>query len=315
MALPTGPIPRVALDEIIEENWGDWVAQSLNNLAQRRDASNWKPTADINAPTASTMTVWFNFGGGAGTDITVPDWAQNAYARMEINGVEDLGTPNGTYDLQTVHRHHRRPDHPPDRHVRRRVLPDRLDRPDRRVRSGRGPQTVGEGGEGVGRRSPRTGRSAPTPTSRSTSNTPAPSTSTRGSDVPRPYVTDLPARRDVTFYHQLGLHRRRRLAGLRRDHPGPGRLRRAHLRVRPAGHHVRPGHRGTANRTRPRCGKCSTPSSTGLELGQVMFIVPNGLWSTVTGRSGNWDVVALSTDGIRRQLVRGIFTVEQGVTT
>lgn len=100
MALPTGPIPRVALDEIIEENWGDSVAQSLNNLAQRRDASNWKPTADINAPTASTMTVWFNFGGGAGTDITVPDWAQNAYARMEINGVEDLGSPNGTYDLQ-----------------------------------------------------------------------------------------------------------------------------------------------------------------------------------------------------------------------
>ena len=53
----------------------------------------------------------------------------------------------------------------------------------------------------------------------------------------------------------------------------------------------------------------------GLELGQVMVIVPNGLWSTVTGRSGNWDVVALSTDGIRRQLVRGIFTVEEGVTT
>ena len=52
----------------------------------------------------------------------------------------------------------------------------------------------------------------------------------------------------------------------------------------------------------------------GLELGQVVVIVPNGLWSTVTGRSGNWDVVALSVEGIRRQLVRGIFTVEAGVT-
>ena len=52
----------------------------------------------------------------------------------------------------------------------------------------------------------------------------------------------------------------------------------------------------------------------GFELGQVIVVVPNGLWSTVTGRSGNWDIVALSTDGIRRQLVRGIFTVEQGVT-
>ena len=52
----------------------------------------------------------------------------------------------------------------------------------------------------------------------------------------------------------------------------------------------------------------------GLELGQVVVVVPNGLWSTVTERSGNWDIVALSTDGVRRQLVRGIFTVEQGVS-
>ena len=51
------------------------------------------------------------------------------------------------------------------------------------------------------------------------------------------------------------------------------------------------------------------------ELGQVMFIVPNGLWATVTERSGNYDIVAMSTDGIRKQLRRGIFTVEQGVTT
>ena len=53
----------------------------------------------------------------------------------------------------------------------------------------------------------------------------------------------------------------------------------------------------------------------GLELGQVLVVVPNGLWSTVSGRSGNWDIVALSVDGVRRQLVRGIFTVEQGVST
>ena len=53
----------------------------------------------------------------------------------------------------------------------------------------------------------------------------------------------------------------------------------------------------------------------GLALGQVLVIVPNGLWSTVSGRLGNWDIVALSVEGVRRQLVRGIFTVEQGVST
>ena len=55
-------------------------------------------------------------------------------------------------------------------------------------------------------------------------------------------------------------------------------------------------------------------STDGLEEGQIIVIVPNGLWSTVTGRSGNWDIVALSLDGIRRQLVRGIFICEEGVT-
>ena len=54
-------------------------------------------------------------------------------------------------------------------------------------------------------------------------------------------------------------------------------------------------------------------STDGLDEGQVIVIVPNGLWSTVAGRSGNWDIVAL-LDGIRRQLVRGIFTCEEGVT-
>jgi hypothetical protein len=33
----------------------------------------------------------------------------------------------------------------------------------------------------------------------------------------------------------------------------------------------------------------------------------------MTERSGNWDIVAHSVDGVRRQLVRGIFTVETGV--
>ena len=100
MALPTSPIPLVATGEIIEENWGDSVAQSLNNLKQRKDASNWKPTAEIQAPTAATMTTWFNYGGGTGTDLTIPDWATLATVRLEMNGVRNLGTPNATYDVQ-----------------------------------------------------------------------------------------------------------------------------------------------------------------------------------------------------------------------
>jgi hypothetical protein len=51
----------------------------------------------------------------------------------------------------------------------------------------------------------------------------------------------------------------------------------------------------------------------GFALGQVLVIVPAGLWSTVTERSGNWDIVAFSVDGVRRQLIRGIFTCEEGV--
>lgn len=100
MALPTGPIPRVAVGEIIEENWGDSVAQSLNNLGERRDAGNWNPETTYDTTTGATMSTWFNFGGSTATDLVIPDWATIATIRIEINGVVNSGTPNSTYDLQ-----------------------------------------------------------------------------------------------------------------------------------------------------------------------------------------------------------------------
>ena len=50
MALPTGPIPRVAFEEIIEEDWGDSVAQSLNNIAESHDWLIWSPTLHHHRP-------------------------------------------------------------------------------------------------------------------------------------------------------------------------------------------------------------------------------------------------------------------------
>src|SRR5262245_58339980 len=100
MALPTGPIDLVAYDDLIEVSWGNSVAQSLNHLHERKDSGTWKPTAEIQAPTSGTMTTWFNYGGGTGADLTIPDWATIATMRMELNGVRNLGTPNATYDFQ-----------------------------------------------------------------------------------------------------------------------------------------------------------------------------------------------------------------------
>jgi hypothetical protein len=48
--------------------------------------------------------------------------------------------------------------------------------------------------------------------------------------------------------------------------------------------------------------------------GQVVVTVPHGVWATVAERSGNWDIVATNIDAVTRCLIRGIFTVEEGVT-
>jgi hypothetical protein len=101
MSLPTGPIPRVAFDEIIEENWGDSVAQSLNNLAQRTDYLEWSPTAEMLATTSTTTwTQWFRVGGTTG-EITVPDWATHVVIQLHISGIRATVSGNTTY-LVTV---------------------------------------------------------------------------------------------------------------------------------------------------------------------------------------------------------------------
>ena len=131
----------------------------------------------------------------------------------------------------------------------------------------------------------------------------------------RPYVTDLPLRKDVTFYtnsdYPLGV------VWLASDEITPVPVASAELTLEfdlPAT--TFDPDTGEPEPDPAPVREVIDPDPTGdLELGQVMFIVPNGLWSTVTGRSGNYDVVALSIDGIRSQLRRGIFTVEQGVTT
>lgn len=97
MALPTGPIPRVAYDEIIEENWGDSVAQSLNNLTEGTDFIDWTPTAEMLATTSTTTwTQWFRVGG-ASADITVPDWAHHVIINLHISGIRATVSGNTTY--------------------------------------------------------------------------------------------------------------------------------------------------------------------------------------------------------------------------
>jgi hypothetical protein len=100
MALPTGPIPLVAFDEIIEESWGDSVAQSLNNLNQADDRLLWTPDTEYLATTSTTTwTNWFRVGGSSGV-ITVPDWAGHVTAHVGINGIHDTGAANDTYILR-----------------------------------------------------------------------------------------------------------------------------------------------------------------------------------------------------------------------
>jgi len=106
MALPTGPVPRVALDEIIEESWGDSVAQSLNNSGEQHSKLMWSALpSEILAPTTYSSSgdlpdVWFTVGGTGGPTITVPDWADRALAVVNINGISLGAAGYSTYDLQ-----------------------------------------------------------------------------------------------------------------------------------------------------------------------------------------------------------------------
>lgn len=99
-ALPSGPIPLVAYDAIIEEGWGDSVAQSLNNLTERKGWLTYTPgdagtPSTINAPTSGAMTTWMEV-----TDLFVPDWATIALVHNEIASIHDgSGGPN-SYDVE-----------------------------------------------------------------------------------------------------------------------------------------------------------------------------------------------------------------------
>lgn len=106
MALPTGPIPLVAFDEPIEESWGDSVAQSMNNLTELSDYRVWSPATGDHYDAVDTiggMVDWFTVGGATAQQVTVPEWATNAYAHFQITGVRYQPTdasPRLSYLLQ-----------------------------------------------------------------------------------------------------------------------------------------------------------------------------------------------------------------------
>ena len=96
MALPTGPIPLVAVDEIIEESWGDSVAQSLNNINQLVTWKSWNPApgAEFFADNDGLMGTWFQVGAPDPTELVVPDWARQAFVTYTLSGV--IYDPPGT---------------------------------------------------------------------------------------------------------------------------------------------------------------------------------------------------------------------------
>lgn len=105
MALKTGPIPRVAFDQIIEEDYGDSVAQSLNNMSEMHDQVFWTPDTDYLAPTTyaappTDLAVWFTVGGSSPHTIWVPDWATRALTRVDLNGIRCQAIGEGTFDVQ-----------------------------------------------------------------------------------------------------------------------------------------------------------------------------------------------------------------------
>jgi hypothetical protein len=91
MPLPTGPIPLVAVGEIIEEDWGDSVAQSLNNLTEQHDFLTWKPASGVTYDATGTVggsVAWFTVGGGTPEQLYVPTWATTAYVQYQVCGIQ-----------------------------------------------------------------------------------------------------------------------------------------------------------------------------------------------------------------------------------
>ena len=54
--------------------------------------------------------------------------------------------------------------------------------------------------------------------------------------------------------------------------------------------------------------------ATNLATGVVLVTVPHGIWAGYATTTGVWDLIAVGA-GIQRCLVRGVFCVEQGVST
>jgi hypothetical protein len=52
-----------------------------------------------------------------------------------------------------------------------------------------------------------------------------------------------------------------------------------------------------------------------LATGVVLVTVPHGIWTAHPTHTGIWDLIAVAADGTQRCLVRGVFVVEEGVST
>lgn len=97
--LPTGPIPTVAYDAIIEEGWGDSVAQSLNNLGQGETFLTWPDDTgsepDHAAPTSSSFSVWFT----PSQQLFVPQWAGISFFQVSLESIYDTTGGPSTYEV------------------------------------------------------------------------------------------------------------------------------------------------------------------------------------------------------------------------
>jgi hypothetical protein len=97
--LPTGPIPQVAYDQIIEEGWGDSVAQSLNNLEDVGWLTWPAPgsgTTSIPAPSSSSMAPWLEPG-----TLFIPDWVTtDSLIRTVAESIVEGSSGPNTYELQ-----------------------------------------------------------------------------------------------------------------------------------------------------------------------------------------------------------------------
>jgi hypothetical protein len=54
--------------------------------------------------------------------------------------------------------------------------------------------------------------------------------------------------------------------------------------------------------------------AAGYPNGIIAVTVPHGIWSDATTRSGVWDLIATSSSGVQRCLLRGRFSVEEGLS-